>query len=57
MTEAEHNIVVADTLVEIAGALNEGAAGPCDFWYKKLAERLIERAKKRKEEVRSWQGR
>jgi len=34
------------TLNEVAEALLEGAAGPCDYWYKKLAERLVERATK-----------
>ena len=37
---------VVTTLNEIAEALLEGAAGPCDYWYKKLAERLVERATK-----------
>lgn len=36
--------IVAIVLVEIAEALKEGAGGPIDFWYKKLAERLEARA-------------
>jgi len=36
----------AEVLLEIANALNEGAAGPTDYWFKRLAERLIERADK-----------
>ena len=43
MTQSE-KIVVATVLKEIAEALNEGAAGPTDYWFKKLAERLNERA-------------
>lgn len=35
-----------NVLLEIIGALNEGAAGGCDYWFKKLAERLADRAKK-----------
>lgn len=45
MTESEKNVVAA-VLKEIAEALNEGAAGPTDYWFKKLAERLNERAAK-----------
>jgi len=36
--------LVARVLVEIASALNEGAAGPCDYWNKQVAMRLINRA-------------
>jgi hypothetical protein len=43
MTKAEKQVAVR-VLKEIAEALLEGAAGPCDYWYKKLAERLTERA-------------
>lgn len=42
----QENILKAGVLVEIAEALSEGAAGPCDYWYKRLAKRLIERARK-----------
>ena len=45
MTESEKNVVAA-VLKEIAEVLNEGAAGPTDYWFRKLAERLNERAKK-----------
>lgn len=45
MTESEKNVVAA-VLKEIAEALNEGAAGPTDYWFRKLAERLNERAEK-----------
>jgi len=45
MSKAE-TVVKAEILMEIASALLEGAAGPCDYWYRRLAERLIERAKK-----------
>jgi len=33
----------AEILLEIADALNQGAAGPCDYWYRRLAVRLIKR--------------
>jgi hypothetical protein len=33
-----------EIFLEIAEALNRGAAGPCDYWYKRLAERFIEKA-------------
>ena len=46
MTSSERKEVIATVLTEIAGALNEGADGPTDYWFKKLAERLVERAKK-----------
>lgn len=45
MTEFEKNMATA-VLKEIAEALNEGAAGPTDYWFRKLAERLNERAGK-----------
>ena len=44
MTQSKHNQIVAATLNEIAGALEEGAAGPTDYWFKKLAERLRRQA-------------
>lgn len=47
MKPADENEVVARVLLEIAEALNEGAAGPCDYWYRVLALRLVERAKQR----------
>ena len=43
MTLSERTIV-ATVLKEIAEALNEGAAGPTEYWFKKLAERLSVRA-------------
>jgi len=39
-------MIIAEVLKEIAEALNEGAAGPCHYWYLKLAERLSARALK-----------
>lgn len=42
--KCEDDGLVADVLLEIASALSEGAAGPCDYWYKVLAERLHNRA-------------
>ncbi len=39
-------VIAATVLKEITEALNEGAAGPTDYWFKKLAERLSERAMK-----------
>lgn len=39
-------IIKAETLIIVAGALLEGAAGPCGYWYKVLAQRLSDRAKK-----------
>ncbi len=47
MTLLERNQVVAETLLAVASALGEGAAGPTDYWFKKLGERLVEIAKKR----------
>ena len=44
MTRSEEKQIIAGVLLEVAGVLNDGAAGPTDFWFKKLAERLIERA-------------
>ena len=44
MTEQEEKKVIVSVLLMIVEALNEGAAGPCDYWYKRLAERLLERA-------------
>jgi hypothetical protein len=38
--------IKAKILIEIAEALLEGAAGPCDYWYRKLAERLTKRAER-----------
>lgn len=52
MNKSEQNLVVADTLLEVANSLNQGAAGPCDFWFKELAERLTIRAKELIEEAR-----
>lgn len=46
MTPSERSEIIATVLTEIAEALNEGATGPCDYWFKKLAERLCERAEK-----------
>lgn len=43
MTDYERRMVMADTLRLIAEELLKGAAGPCDYWYKQLAERLLER--------------
>lgn len=43
MTQSE-KVVVATVLKEMTEALNEGAAGPTDYWFKQLAERLSERA-------------
>lgn len=44
-------IFKAEIMLEIAEELLKGAAGPCDYWFKKLAERLTERAKKIMEET------
>ena len=52
LTQSESNQIVAKTLLEISEALNEGAAGPCDYWFKQLAERLVKRAQKRVGEAR-----
>lgn len=46
MTPSERSQVVSETLLEVAGALKEGAAGPTHYWFNQLAERLIERSKK-----------
>lgn len=51
MTQSERSEIIATVLTEIAKALNEGAAGQTDYWFKKLAERLIERARKVVEEA------
>jgi hypothetical protein len=37
--------VAAVALREVAEALDEGAAGTIDYWFKRLAERLIDRAR------------
>jgi len=52
MDKPERNLVVADTLLEVANSLNQGAAGPCDFWFKELAKRLTIRAKELVKEAR-----
>lgn len=52
MDKKERNLVVADTLLEVANSLSQGAAGPCDFWFKDLAKRLIIRAKELTEKAR-----
>jgi len=47
MTKAEENRVVAATLREISETLKEvQAPGPIGYWFKKLAVRLLERARK-----------
>lgn len=52
MTSPERSEIIATVLTEIAESLNEGAAGPTDYWFKKLAERLNERARKVVEDAR-----
>lgn len=37
-------IAVITTLKEMAEALNEGAAGPCHYWFLKLEQRILDRA-------------
>jgi hypothetical protein len=46
MMDQAYKKIAAFVLLEIAEALNEGAAGPCHYWYIKLAERLSTRARK-----------
>ena len=36
-------LIKADVLLEIVKALNQGAAGPTDYWFRQLAERLNKR--------------
>jgi hypothetical protein len=52
MTNKE-KLIALRVLQEIVEALLEGAAGPCGYWYRKLAERLVERAGKITKEVES----
>jgi len=44
--ERKEAVLKAEVLLQIAEALQEGAAGPCDYWFRRLAERLTERAGK-----------
>ena len=44
MTQAEHNEVVANTLLEVCRALTEvQAPGPYGYWNTQVAERLKQR--------------
>ena len=52
MTKPEEKLVVASTLLEIAVSLSQGAAGPCDFWFKELSKRLTKRAGELTDEAR-----
>lgn len=52
MTKQEQALIKAETLLEVADALNQGAAGPCDYWFRELAKRLTSRAQKLVEEAR-----
>lgn len=47
MTRSERNQVVAETLLEVASALADGAAGPTHYWFNELAKRLTKRAENR----------
>ena len=44
VTDFERKVLISDVLSLIAKALNEGAAGPCDYWYRQLADRLNKQA-------------
>ena len=46
MSEKDKKQLKAEVLMEITEALLEGAPEPCGYWYKKLAERLADRAKR-----------
>ncbi len=52
MSPLERSEVIATVLTEISEALNQGAAGPTDYWFKKLSERLVARAQKVVDDVR-----
>jgi hypothetical protein len=42
---ASKDTIMKAVLNEVASALEQGAAGPTDYWFKKLAERLRDRAR------------
>jgi hypothetical protein len=52
MKEAERNLVVAETLIEVVSALNEGAAGPTHYWFNELAKQLTKRAQELNNEAK-----
>jgi hypothetical protein len=52
MKEPERKLIMSETLIEVAKALNEGAAGPTHYWFVELAKRLIKRAQELNDEAR-----
>ena len=45
ITQAERNSIVAEVYLGLAGELGRGAAGPTDYWFRQLANRLNDKAR------------
>jgi hypothetical protein len=44
MTIQEEELIVVQTLREVALVFHEGATGECDHWFKEIEHRLYKRA-------------